>query len=1215
MTSNLVDNQSPNIHRDVLNSKGTKSVHKHMAFASGYVYLSGLRELRPILQRVADARQKGMNDSLRILMGRSVDHETHAWVAQNKAERRNAADEEAKKLAEELGDSKAFKPETEEVETLQFLDLLKELMTPGANGFVGLEFRIIPDAVLHAKAYLFTDEKPVEGQGLSDAYDGSGYALAGSANLTSQGLTRNLELGLGSSNTPELKAMAAWFEKLWVEAVAVNEALLEEARQHWPVEQPSLEDLFLRMQYLLVEQELDTPMEERQADEPQLADFQLESISEARWRLEQRGGVMLAHVVGLGKTFMGAKLLKTLARRHGLRQILVFCPKAVRTDWIAALQAFKVFKDPGAVGRRVISIDMLGQHATPEEIEQGEEDTLFEDREGNHTIKWEGSLLGSAELILVDESHRLRNPGGKNYKNLKRAIEEMQSRIKRLSPESPAGGGVIFCTATPIAKEAPDVFRQLELFWKEKWIPGSEVGWDEALKIVEAGSDPQPKDPVHPQSGIQPRLFGVTGGRQPRLQEEPEDQEDARVLEAIRNAFIVRRTRGNVAMKDEGTGRSFVSLGQDHRLYFPQRQLKTLRVGFFSEDHSLYDQLIADLGQKGADAQPGTVLTYAAYDLLQCLHRLPDGTLDLARLASLGASEEDLKWYRERNLGQRLRGAMRTLLFKRLDSSPYAFLETLQRMQKRIEFMFEAADGDELPLPSAKELKEFFESGEEKDLDEVFARHRPASHFDIEKLKAHLQADRDLVSRMASKIENFHPNDPKVGVEWDPKARALLSILNGEDNGGTGVFLDELRAKLGGARLEDAKVLIFTQYADTVTYLKSLLTYGLRPARKAAFFALNDADLERVKGRFSPSTMPRKWSDAEVNEAGGRIDILLATDKLSEGCNLQEAQVVINYDLPWAPHTLIQRVGRVDRLKSENQQVLQINFLVDEHIQQQLSLQELIQRRMQQIHQHIGEDNKVVTEEETLNDLALKRILLENPDALDAGDPDDQEFSRPNMIRRLRKLREQDPERFKRIVSMRMNQRAAWGANQPSAISGAVMVHPKKSHPPRLQLASEHHQALLESEALLQVKPEEGAARLRWDASHWKDLASQLTATALPRPQAREAAPDLFTRWQNLIRRGADTGGVSGVFEDLLRERLNRWIELRQDERERYRLPAVAAKTFAVGSPEAWHQAWDAWLERFELIGSGASSPLDPNAAPQSEDLRLGVALVPVMQG
>lgn len=349
----------------------------------------------------------------------------------------------------------------------------------------------------------------------------------------------------------------------------------------------------------------------------------------------------------------------------------------------------------------------------------------------------------------------------------------------------------------------------------------------------------------------------------------------------------------------------------------------------------------------------------------------------------------------------------------------------------------------------------------------------------------------------------------------------------------------------------------------------------------------------------------------EVEAADGRIDILLATDKLSEGCNLQEAQVVINYDLPWAPHTLIQRIGRVDRLKSGNERVLQINFLVDEHIQQQLSLQELVQRRMQQIHQHIGEDNKVVTEDETLNDLALKKILLEDANALDAGDPDDHEFSRPNMVRRLRLLRTQDPERFKRITSMRMNQRAAWKAKEDSAIPGAVMVHPKKSHPARLQLATEHHQSLLESEALLQIKPDASAGRLRWDASHWRKLEAHLASQVTQRPQAREAAPEMFTRWQNLIRRGADTGGLTGAFEDLLRERLARWVDLRQDERERYRLPSVAAKSYEVTKPDAWHQSWDAWLECFESVSASAPSSQSVEPAPSQAELRLGVALAP----
>lgn len=1222
--SNLVENQTSTF-RDVLNSKGTKEVHHHMAFASGYVYLSGLRELTPVLEKVAAARRAGATDSLRILMGRSTDKETKTWVAMNKAERRNAAEEEAVAVARELEDSSAFSPESEEDEARSFLDLLHELMTPRASGVSGLEIRVIPDAVLHAKAYLFSDEKPVEGDGLRSDYDGSGYALAGSANLTAQGLVRNLELGLGSSNTPDLKAMAVWFEKLWIQALPVNASVLEEARQHWPLNQPSLEDLFLRMQYLLVESELDTLPAEQLKDEPVMANFQLESISEARQRLEQYGGVMLAHVVGLGKTYMGAKLMKTIARRHGLRQMLVFCPVSVRADWEAALRRFHVFQEPGAVKRRVISVDMLGTHATQRDLEATQEagepldDTLFEDR-GN----WEGSLLASAELILVDESHRLRNPGAKLYQNLQRAIEHMQGRAKPLSPQAPGGGGVIFCTATPIAKEVEDLFRQMELFWKEKWIPGSEVEWDEALEIIKTPEKPKSVAEPVPAIPVVQGLFEAQArpvAYQPRLQEQEEDLENARVVEAVRNAFLVRRTRGNVARKDPVTQRSFVALGEDQRLYFPERKLKTLRVGFFSEDGRMYERLLERLGQRGADPESGVSLTFVAYDMLQCLHRLPDGSLDEDRLIRLGASEDDLEWYRSRNLGQRLRGAMRSLLFKRLDSSPYALHQTLSRMRERVRFMIEASHSEEIPLPTAKELKDFLQAEWGDGEFTGFSNLKPATHFNIPQLQAHLEADLKLIRAMIEDVESFHPDDPTVGAEWDPKVRALLGVLNGDAKGLPRGSFKDLEEKLAKPPLGQAKVLIFTQYADTVSYLAKILEAHLKPERARHFLALTqEVDLVSAKGRFSPSTMPEPWDEQRVRTAGGAVDILLATDKLSEGCNLQEAHVVINYDLPWAPHTLIQRVGRVDRLRSENERILQINFLVDEHIEEQLSLEALVHRRMEQIHRHIGEDSKVVREDETLNDRALKQILLEDADGLDVADPDDHEYSRPNMVKRLRSLRSDDPEWFNRIQTMRANQRAAWVSPYPNSIPGAVMTHQRSGygpqHPPRLMLSPKDHPNLLESEALAAIAPLPGAPKVKWDAEHWREIAAQLTAPAsLPetagRPRKKTKHP-LWVKWFDLTARAADQGVLGPEFEELLRDRLHRWADLRKDEAEKYPLPVLKVKSFQVHDAQAWHQTWDLWLARFETMSKGAREKAVAASGPAMHEMRMGVALVPV---
>ncbi len=1224
---NLVDNQERTF-KEVLLGQGNLTSHRHFAFASGYLYLSGLRELAELLDRVALARAKNDNLTLRVLMGRQTDSETRVAVKlMNRAERRLEAEGTLRaNLEKELVEEDTFGPEVEEGPTKDFMTTLLALMKPDGGGFRGLEIRVLPDQVLHAKAYLFSDEKPAPGEGLQKTHMGNGYALAGSANLTRQGLTTNLELGLGSKNATEVVAMSAWFERLWEKAEPVNDTLLDEVSTLWPLSQPSLEDLFLRMQYLLIKDELEAPPV-FDGDAIQLTQFQLESVAEARQRIEAYGGVMLSHVVGLGKTYMGAKLLKVLSRQHGIRQIVVFCPKSVTQEWIEALKSFKVFDSPESARARVISVDMVGQHPSLEEIEEGATDTLFTERVTKAGVQtWNGELVSMAELVLVDESHRLRNSSATTYQNMKRILENVQGRARRLSVNAPTGGGVIFCTATPMAKEAVDLFRQLELFWKQRWIPGTDLDWDQAVKVVQKEeADPAPKDQEPEVEPVQPPLHHPDAllPVQERLKERPRDSIKDRIVEAVRNAFMVRRTRGNVARKDD-TGRSFVLVGKDHRLYFPQRALRTLRVGFFSGNESQYDDVLTAIGERGEDPVPGISLAFAAFDLLEYLHReSPRGPLDEARLTKLGATAEDLRWYRNRNVGPRLRGAMRSLLFKRLDSSPYALYMTLSRMTARVKFMQDQLGEAQLPLPTAKELRAFFANLElEDDPFFEFKTTKPSTHFDLKRLKKDLDSDLQILESLMDGLKDYRPNNAKVAEEWDLKLRALIGILNGKKDYLPKGELSRLEKALNGKNLKDAKILIFTQYADTVTYLDGVLRSTLKPDRALSFLAVTSStDLYSAKGRFSPSTMSPAWDEARLQEHGGRVDILLATDRLSEGSNLQEAQVVINYDLPWAPHTLIQRVGRVDRLKSGHEVVLQINFLVDTHIEGQLNLEALVKRRMEQIHRHIGEDSKVVHESETLNERALRLILSENPEGLESLDPDDHRFSRPNMVRFFRDLKERDPERLERIQSMRLHHRAAYGSDDASRLAGAVMVavpgkdRKELTHPPRLVHPPLDGRYLLESEAMELIQPTTSASIEAWSRAHWADLAKVMGAAKLPTSVRTSGAKDeLLAKWRKLLRRAEDHQVLDPVFSELLKDQWSRWSDLRKDEAERFKLPPVKEKAFPVEDPEAWKAAWEPWMERFQEIARGSEESDSREIAAATDKSILGVALVPVIE-
>jgi hypothetical protein len=565
---------------------------------------------------------------------------------------------------------------------------------------------------------------------------------------------------------------------------------------------------------------------------------------------------------------------------------------------------------------------------------------------------------------------------------------------------------------------------------------------------------------------------------------------------------------------------------------------------------------------------------------------------------------------------------MRSLLFKRLDSSPYALYMTLFRMTHRVKFMQDQLEHDRLPMPTAQELREFFAKLEaEDDPFFEFKTTKPSAHFDLARLKSDLDSDLAILESLMDGLRDFRPDNGEVMEEWDLKMRTLIGILNGERGHLPKGELARLEKALNGKPLKEAKILIFTQYADTVTYLDGVLRSQLKPGRAARFLAVtSETDLYSAKGRFSPSTMSPAWDEVRLQQQGGPIDILLATDRLSEGSNLQEAQVVINYDLPWAPHTLIQRVGRVDRLKSDHEVVLQINFLVDTHIEEQLNLEALVQRRMEQIHRHIGEDSKVVHEGETLNERALRLILNENADGLESLDPDDHRFSRPNMVRFLRDLKERDPDRFHRIKNMRWHHRAAYGTPDMSRLAGAVMVSspkPKRqgpNHPPRLVHPPLDGRFLLESEALDLIQPTSLSPLKTWSSDHWSALAKEMGNAKLPdADRPLPAKNELISKWRKLLRRAEDHSVLDPTFAELLKDQWSQWLDLRKDEADRFRLPALKGQTFPVEDPEAWKQAWEPWMERFQEKGRSADlgESRDSDASPDKS--LLGVALVPVV--
>ena len=257
------------------------------------------------------------------------------------------------------------------------------------------------------------------------------------------------------------------------------------------------------------------------------------------------------------------------------------------------------------------------------------------------------------------------------------------------------------------------------------------------------------------------------------------------------------------------------------------------------------------------------------------------------------------------------------MLFKRFESSVEAFRLTLGRMFRTQSAFLSALDqgivaaGEEaerlLGRSDTLEDDELFEA-----LTAVTGNYR-IENFDSERLRRHIESDIRLMHEMLELVAPITP-------QRDAK-------------------LQTLKRQLGQAPVAGKKALIFTQYADTANYLFEQLNPGdLQPDIEVLFGG--DKSKARVVGRFAPKANPGFRVRANEPE----IRILVATDVLAEGLNMQDCDIVINYDLHWNPVRLIQRFGRIDRIGSEHAVIWGFNFLPELGIERNLDLTEVLRR-------------------------------------------------------------------------------------------------------------------------------------------------------------------------------------------------------------------------------------------------------------------------------
>jgi hypothetical protein len=300
---------------------------------------------------------------------------------------------------------------------------------------------------------------------------------------------------------------------------------------------------------------------------------------------------------------------------------------------------------------------------------------------------------------------------------------------------------------------------------------------------------------------------------------------------------------------------------------------------------------------------------------------------------------------------------MRRLLVKRFESSFGAFYESLQRFkrthEKALKFiertgkfildrklLEKIAEADDETIEA--ELAEYEKSLEEEKINKKYHKIYEVNNFkQAKEFINHIKNDIQLFEHLIKRLE-------EVGLkEYDPKVERLTSGLK--------EYLAQNR-----------KVVIFTEYIDTAEHLKEKLKRKFEDSLLVAIGNLSKRTLEDLYKNF----------DAQYKEQDDRYKILLTTDKLSEGINLNRAGVVINYDIPWNPVRVIQRVGRINRIgKKVYDEIYIVNFFPTEKGADFVKSREIAQTKMFMIHNILGEDAKIFAPDEEPQPAELYRRL------------------------------------------------------------------------------------------------------------------------------------------------------------------------------------------------------------------------------------------------
>ena len=777
---------------------------------------------------------------------------------------------------------------------------------------------------LHGKMYHIQKENGVQ------------KAALGSSNFTVNGLglgsSPNIELNMEVTDDRDRADLKNWFDEIWKDDTGLVEDVKSEVLKY--IEQLYIENepefIYFKTLYHLFDRFLSEQKQSGLLNENigffetkvwnMLYSFQKDAVKGIVNKILKHNGCIIADSVGLGKTFEALAVIKYFELLNN--KILVLCPKKLSDNWTVYQAQNNSLLNPlldDRFGYTVLSHTDLSR-------ESGKATGNIE----LSTLNW-----GNYDLVVIDESHNFRN-------NTKGKTDEdgniiKKSRYAKLMDDiinSGVNTKILMLSATPVNNNLKDLRNQ---------------------------------------------LYFISGGREDAFKEQAGVKDLAQTIKNAQTVFThwaapKKSRKRNVKDLLERLDSSFFKLLDELTIARSRKHIETYykselkRIGAFPRRLPVISKA-PDIDIKDEfpsyDKINKEIMTYK----LSLFNPAAYVKTEHKEYYAEKAGEAKIAAFTQENREYFLIGMMKINFLKRLESSIKSFeismertIEKISALEKRIKaFIDNPQMGLNLDVPEAND-------SEDEELNEANSIGKKLkynlNHLNLKLWLKDLKSDKDALVLLKNSAVSVTP-------DRDKKLSELKNIIKGK-------MVNLLNDN-------NKKILVFTAFSDTAEYLhKNLIDFvhhelklhiALVTGTGANKTTLGKSDYNNILTNFSPISKNRdKIKAMPQNE---EIDILIATDCISEGQNLQDCDYLINYDIHWNPVRIIQRFGRIDRLGSKNSKIQLMNFWPTDDLNNYINLKDRVEARMALVDiAATGEEN--LLEADQLHDLIEEDLKFRN---------------------------------------------------------------------------------------------------------------------------------------------------------------------------------------------------------------------------------------------